>query len=163
MQQPKVPECAISGRSRTLDDTWFLLVESRWQDKIKIPQWHDRLGRRASFHSVAAAVHAQELVVRWMTTGSLGYPFARTRIEPQARAHRPRPGEVDDVDTRMGQQIAELAIHRESIHHILRDSHHFLTAILDALLQAFQRHKPESTTLNDEELAEVCGAGQGVV
>jgi hypothetical protein len=37
----------------------------------------------------------------------------------------------------MGQQLGELAIHRESIRRILRDSPHFLTAILDAPAAGF--------------------------
>ena len=154
--------CAICGQQKMNDGGWFLLTESRWQDKITILQWHDQLAGQPGVQRVCTASHAQELVVHWMTTGGLDYPFART---PERRQEVRRSKPVQDgsvVDLRGAHQIGELAIHRESIQRILRDSPHSLTAILDALLCALERTQVPSEALIDVETAVLCGTGSGV-
>lgn len=155
--QTEIQECAICGRVRTDESEWFLLIESHWQDKVTILQWHDQLASHSGVQRVCSATHAQELVVHWMTTGCLDYPFARTRPSPKAKratlVHDPR-----SVDTRGARPIGELAIHRESIHRILRESPHSLTAVLDALLGALEGStaSPEaSMKVESETLCEV--------
>lgn len=158
-------ECAICGRRRTNRDGWFLLTESRWQDKITILQWHDQLAVQQGVQRVCNASHAQELVVHWMTTGGLDYPFARTQDRNQGAQRSKCSLESRTVDLRGAQPIGELAIHRESIQRVLRDSPYSLTAILDALLCALERtHVPSETPVEVQaEEEELCGAGTGLV
>ncbi len=163
MQQARIPECAVCGRERTVEDGWFLMVASRWQDKVKILQWHDQLAPQAGIHPVCGPAHAQELVVHWMTTGSLDYPFARTRLRTSPSRRGPRMSEVAEVDTRIGCQIGELAIHRESIQRLLLESPHSLTAILDALLAALEPDGPRIEPVAAQPREELCGVGQEVV
>jgi len=62
---------------------------------------------------VACSVHhVEELVIHWMTTGSLDYPFARTA--QGFTSWRPT-GPDCRVDLSGARQIGELAVHRESI------------------------------------------------
>jgi hypothetical protein len=138
------------------------MVESRWQDKVKILQWHDELAWQAGIHRVCGAAHAQELVVHWMTTGSLNYPFALTRSDREPKSRRLTPKLPPDVDTRAGNQIGELAIHRESIQRILLESPHSLTAILDALLSALQPGQPRKRVLAEQEPEVFCRVEQEV-
>ena len=36
--------CGICGSEKsTSHDEWFLMNESRWQDRLKILRWHDQL------------------------------------------------------------------------------------------------------------------------
>ncbi len=138
--QTQESECAICGRPRTSEDGWFLLTESRWQDKITILQWHDQLAGQHGVQRVCNASHAQRLVVHWMATGGLDYPFACTKKSKTTDVQRKKYSpENRTVDLRGVRPIGELAIHRESIQRVLRDSPHSLTAILDALLGALER------------------------
>ena len=154
MQETSLPECTVCGRTRRDEPGWFLLIESRWQDKIKILRWHDMLAAQQGVHRVCRASHVQELVVHWMTTGSLDFPFAR--VKARTRHHRAVLAEAAvELDTRAGEQIGELAIHRESIQRVLRDSPLSLVAILDALLDALRQDAPaqQSSTDNLEQEA----------
>lgn len=163
--QTETLECAICGRQRTSEGGWFLLTESRWQDKITILQWHDQLAVQQGVQRVCNASHAQELVVHWMTTGGLDYPFARTQDRKQDAQRSKRSPDSRIVDLRGAQPIGELAIHRESIQRVLRDSPYSLTAILDALLCALERtHVPSEPQVEVEaEKEELCGAATGSV
>lgn len=159
--QTRISGCAICGRQRISESGWFLLTESRWQDKVTILQWHDQLASQTGVQRVCGASHAQELVVHWMTTGDLDYPFARTK--PSSLRDRARvPSGAREIDTRGVCRIGELAIHRESIHRILRESPHSLTAILDALLSALERNRPTVEAPVEVEFGELCEVGPGV-
>src|SRR5262245_60941734 len=91
-------QCALCDEPRCLtEDCWFLLVESRWQDRLKILKWDSTLALTPGFHSACCAAHAQLLVVHWMTTGSLTYPFAianSSEKEKRGRVSTTMPLEV---------------------------------------------------------------------
>src|ERR1700752_2981693 len=80
--------CAICGDERSSGETWFLVVENRWEDRIRLLRWHDGLAGREGVHRACSARHVEELVVHWMTTGSLEYPFARTALGAKAHERR---------------------------------------------------------------------------
>ena len=156
--QTQESECAICGRRRASEDGWFLLTESRWQDKITILQWHDQLAGQHGVLRVCNASHAQRLVVHWMATGGLDYPFARTKKEKSDVQRKERLPESHNVELHGARPIGELAIHRESIQRVLRDSPHSLTAILDALLCALERTQAPSEAPMDVETEVLCEA-----
>lgn len=129
--------CAICGAERSLTDAWFLIVEHRWEDKLKILQWDDRLASQPGVEHACSAKHVAELVIHWMTTGSLGYPFARI---PLGGGGSRRMLRLDSpIETLGARQIGELAVHRESMERVLTENPHALKPILDALLDALQR------------------------
>ncbi len=152
--------CRICGSKKiSAEDEWFLVCESRWQDRLKILRWHDQLAGQEGLNCACSAAHVQELVVHWMTTGSLEYPFA------YASPHEPRHSrlastviKVRDVDTSAAQQVGELSVHRESIRRVLAESPHSLTTIMDALLRALDRNKRIPTEVETEGAA-LCLAG----
>jgi hypothetical protein len=83
----------------------------------------------------------EELVVHWMTTGSLDYPFATVGHKLEGRKQRlgwilPT---VEEPDTRGARLIGELAVDRESVRRALREDPNSLQVILDELLHALQR------------------------
>jgi hypothetical protein len=67
--------CAICGEERLGGSTWFLVAEYRWDDKLKILHWSDYLAAYDGVEAACSTAHVRELVVHWMTTGSLRYPF----------------------------------------------------------------------------------------
>jgi hypothetical protein len=97
-----------------------------------------------------------------MTTGGLDYPFARTRPLPENKRSGTLLFSQGMVDTRGAQPIGELAIHRESIQRILRESPHSLSAILDALLSALQSDEPSSSAPVEIEVEELYEVGSEV-
>jgi hypothetical protein len=145
VSKPRAYACAICGEPKEGIEPWFLIADNRWQDKLRILQWNDVLAAQPGIYHACAAEHVQELVVHWMTTGSLDYPFAHVPIPGQRKAGKRAPihdeesAEDADVDTSGARQIGELAVHRESMQRVLSENPHSLTAILEALLSALRR------------------------
>jgi hypothetical protein len=141
MDSPKMQECTICGEERLAGQVWFLVAESHWEDKLKVLQWQDELARRRGIYAACSAGHVEELVVHWMTTGSLDYPFATVGVKPEKR--RQRLGSflptIEEPDTRGARQIGELAVDRESVRRALREDPESLQVILDELFNALER------------------------
>jgi hypothetical protein len=161
MEDVRVPVCAICGQERSAPDHWFLIAESRWEDKLKILQWNDRLAAHA--HCACSGAHVQELVVHWMTTGSLDYPFARVGLGLGRSAGRwPTAFWEDEVDIRGARQILELAVHRESMKRVLSESPQSLKTILDALLGALQRETRDAEAGIEAEDQAACAVSREI-
>lgn len=131
--------CVICREEHIESDGWFLLTENRWTDRVKIFGWNDLLASQPGVHAACCAGHVQQLVVHWMATGSLEYPFAESRPEHR-RSLLPRsegPAVVHaEPDVSGGKILSELAVHRESLERALLESPESLAAILRALLSA---------------------------
>jgi hypothetical protein len=136
--------CAICGKETSGDEHWLLLIDNRWQDRLKVLQWEDRLASLTGVQAVCCTEHGRELIVHWMTTGSLTYPFAEPTPLPRAhRIQRPMAFERvvdtrDDIDCDESRTIGELAIHRDSLRRVLNDNPEALRGILESLLQAVE-------------------------
>jgi hypothetical protein len=70
--------CGICGEEQTGNETRFLVAENRWEDKLTILQWNEQIASCPGIQVACGVNHVEELVVHWMTTGSLDYPFAGT-------------------------------------------------------------------------------------
>ena len=141
MNSPKMQECTICGEERRAGQVWFLVAESHWEDKLKVLEWQDELASRRGIYAACSASHVEELVVHWMTTGSLDYPFATVGLKPEKP--RQRLGSflptIEEPDTRSARQIGELSVDRESVRRALREDPESLQVILDELLNALER------------------------
>jgi hypothetical protein len=131
--------CAICGEANPDPAQWFLVTENHWEDKIKILEWNGLLARHHGIHLACCASHVQELVVHWMATGSVGYPFAQTggANSPARRwndLNKPRPV----LNTNGVRTIGELTVHRESVRRVLNENPESLKSILNALQEALQ-------------------------
>jgi len=129
--------CAICLEPRLGGDGWFLLIENRWTDRLKILGWNDRLATEPGVCAACGAEHVQQLVIHWMAMGTLDYPFAR------ARGGAKRPARQDPVvpatqepDTKGIKVFGELAVHRESLERVLSENPQSLASILLALISA---------------------------
>jgi hypothetical protein len=134
-------KCTICGDEGAAGQVWFLVAESHWEDKLKVLEWQDELARRRGIYAACSAGHVEELVVHWMTTGSLDYPFATVGLKPEKRRHR--LGDflptIEEPDTRGARQIGELAVDRESVRRALKEDPQSLQVILDELLNVLER------------------------
>jgi hypothetical protein len=132
--------CAICGEEGLSGKSRFLVAENRWEDKLAILQWDEKLVFRDGMQTACSMSHVEELVIHWMTTGSLDYPFARTTL---GSGWRQRPN--SRVDITGGRQISEPAVHRESVERLLTENPQSLQGMLDGLREALQRE-----TMGDE-------------
>ncbi len=153
--------CTICGEEKSPGQVWFLVAENRWEDKLKILRWHDRLAHREGIHRACCASHVQELVVHWMTTGSLDYPFASVAQKSENSPTWPDSvlPTAYDIGTFGAGQIGELAVHRESLGRALSENPDSLQVILDELLDALEREttrvSPDLELEEDEMLSAV--------
>ncbi len=143
MERARVLACTICGERRSIRQQWFLISEDRWGDKLKILHWDDHLAARQGVHCACSPAHLQELVIHWMTTGSLDHPFARLASQGAgSRAPRRLLAAAKDDITSRARQIGEISVHRESMQRVLSESPQSLRTILDALLSALHRDMP---------------------
>ncbi len=130
------PLCAICRQERSANQPRFLIAENTWEDKLTIMQWNDRLASRPGIQLACSIEHVEELVIHWMTTGRLDYPFARSALGMAGWRQIPTPGRVD---IRGARTIGELAVHRESLERLLMENPRSLQVVLDALLDALRQ------------------------
>lgn len=129
--------CAICGEERSPNQPRFLVAENTWEDKLTILQWNEQMASRTGIQVACSVDHVEELVIHWMTTGSLEYPFARSTLGV-AGWRRPALA-LGRVDVSGARQIGELAVHRESMERVLAENPQSLRVILDALLDALHQ------------------------
>jgi hypothetical protein len=141
MDNPSMQQCTICGDERSAGQVWFLVAESHWEDKLTVLEWRDELARRQGIYAACSAGHVEELVVHWMTTGSLDYPFATIGHKPGKRTKGRRTflPTIEAPDLRGARQIGELAVDRESVRRALKDDPESLRVILDELVHALER------------------------
>jgi hypothetical protein len=132
--------CAICGAETLGDARWFLVSQDYWHDKLRILHWNDRLAAQEGVQCACTPEHMQELVVHWMTTGSLSYPFARLAEDPEQHWLRQRVAQLAEPGCEIlgARQIGELSVHRESLQRALNENPQSLRTILDALCFALQ-------------------------
>ncbi len=152
--------CAICGDEAGAGGQRFLVAENRWEDRLTILEWSESMVLREGIQSVCCVDHVEELVIHWMTTGSLDYPFARTTLG--ARTHCGTRGSATRVDLSGVQPIGELAVHRESMERVLAENPESVRVILDALLDALRRNAVQSPNRVSPRVKppnrELCGA-----
>lgn len=139
---PRNQACTICGEEKSPGQVWFLVTESRCEDKLKVLQWHPEIAEREGMYGACCPAHVEELVIHWMTTGSLNFPFATTATNPLRIGRRVPLAFLPltvEPDTRGARQIGELAVHRESMGRLLNESPDSLQLILDELTRALQR------------------------
>ena len=128
--------CAICGEERLSGKSRFLVAENRWEDKLAILHWDEKLVSRDGIQTACSISHVEELVIHWMTTGSIDYSFANTALG-SARWRR-WAGPNTRVDLTGARQISELAVHRESVERLLTENPQSLQGMLDALQDALR-------------------------
>jgi hypothetical protein len=155
--EPRMQACTICGEAKLPAQVWFLVTESHCEDKLKILQWQEEIAERDGIYGACCPAHVEELVIHWMTTGSLDFPFATTAGPARLGRRVPLAFVAMKVepDTRGAYQIGELAVHRESMGRLLNESPDSLQLILDELTRALQSESTSDARFQSSE----CGAG----
>jgi hypothetical protein len=132
--------CTICGEERTEGQTWFLVAESHWEDKLKILGWQDELANRKGFHCACCPAHVQELVTHWMASGDMDFLLhGDEAVSDLCRWRGSALPIVAEPDTRGGREIGELAVDRESLGRAMNENPDSLLIILDELRDALER------------------------
>jgi hypothetical protein len=151
--EPQIQACTICGEEKPPTQVWFLVTESHCEDKLKILQWQEEIAGREGMYGACCPAHVEELVIHWMTTGSLDFPFATTAGPVRLGRRVPLAflPMVTEPDVRGARQIGELAVHRESMGRLLNESPESLQLILDELTRALQRESVSDTRFESSD------------
>ncbi len=139
----KNPPCSVCGLDTFRHKGWFLVIENRWLDRLKILSWHPSLARRKGVQSVCCRLHLKTLIVHWLTKAS--FRVAPTHaLPPIPIGSDPDRDEVDLGSQALGRVVGELAVHRESLSRVWTGSPQSLEYILDALITIEEEDKPQA-------------------
>jgi hypothetical protein len=69
--------CSVCGIDTFRRTGWFLVVENRWLDRLKILSWHSSLASQKDMKSVCCRQHLKTLIAHWLTQASLRLPPAQ--------------------------------------------------------------------------------------
>jgi len=139
----KNPPCSVCGLDTFRHKGWFLVIENRWLDRLKILSWHPSLARRKGVQSVCCRLHLKTLIVHWLTQASLR--VAPTQALPVIPSGcDPDRDDVDLGSQALGRVVGELAVHRESLSRVWTGSPQSLEYILDALITIEEEDKPQA-------------------
>src|ERR1019366_2486989 len=72
----KRSSCSVCGIDTFRRTGWFLVVENRWLDRLKILSWHSALASQKDMKSVCCRQHLRTLIAHWLTRASLHLPPA---------------------------------------------------------------------------------------
>jgi hypothetical protein len=136
----KRSSCCVCGLGTLRHTGWFLVVENRWLDRLKILAWHSSLASQPNMKSVCCRQHLKTLIAHWLTQASLRLPPAQIRPLPIGA-----DSNLDDLDLgpqAVGRLVGELAVHRESFSRVWSGSPAALECILDALITIAADNKP---------------------
>jgi len=131
--------CAVCGLETFRHKGWFLVVENRWLDRIKILSWHASLATQKDMKSACCREHLKALIAHWLTQASLGLA---SPYRPMPIGSDPSLADVDLGPDAAGQMVGELAVHRESFSRVWSGSPESLECILDALIGTAAESRP---------------------
>jgi len=134
--------CSVCGLDTFRHAGWFLVVENRWLDRLKILSWHSSLASQKGMKSVCCREHLKALIAHWLTQASLRLPPAHH--PPLPIGSDPTLADFDLGPHAVGRLVGELAVHRESFSRVWSGSAAALEYILDALITIGAENKPHA-------------------
>jgi hypothetical protein len=125
--------CSVCGLVTLRHERWFLVLENRWLDHLKILTWHSSLAREADVKSACSREHLKVLVAYWLEEASLRL------VSPAHQFPVPLAGIPDRLDLELdpqsaGRVIGELSVCREPLAHGWSGSPEALESILEAIV-----------------------------
>ncbi len=122
--------CAVCGLETSDHSRWFLVVENRWLDHLKVLSWHPLLAQQEGMLSVCGRQHLRTLMVNWLDRATLEL---RCAPQPPIPIISECPAETGLNLISAGRVMGELAVHREALSSAWTGSPAALEYILDAL------------------------------
>ena len=136
--------CSICGLEALHHHGWFLLVDNRWLDRLKILTWHPILAAQKDVQSACCRQHLKILITHWINESSLS--LSSTEDQPMPITSNPTRRDLELSSELAGQLLGELSVHREAFSCAWTGSQTALDCILDALIPA----EPEAQTYTME-------------
>ncbi|MFY9703953.1 MAG: hypothetical protein WCB56_18285 [Terriglobales bacterium] len=146
--------CSVCGLDTFRHKGWFLVVDNRWLDRLRILSWHPSLATQKDMKSVCCRDHLKTLIAHWLTQASLRLPpshFAPHdplrdlgHYPPMPIGSDPSLSDLDLGPDAMGRVVGELAVHRESFSRVWSGSPEALECILEALITIGAENKPHA-------------------
>ncbi|MGA9506747.1 MAG: hypothetical protein WBV31_20065 [Terriglobales bacterium] len=134
--------CSVCGLDTFRRKGWYLVVENRWLDRLKILSWHSSLAVQKDMKSVCCRQHLKTLISHWLDQASLRLPPGYN--PPLPISSDPTLTDVDLGPNGVGLLVGELAVHRQSFSRVWSGSPETLECILDALLTVGAENKPHA-------------------
>jgi hypothetical protein len=134
--------CAVCGLDTFRHTGWFLVVENRWLDRLKILSWHATLARQKDMRSVCCRPHLKALIAHWLTQASLRLPPVCD--PPMPIGSDPSLSDTDLGPDAVGRLVGELAVHRESFSRVWSGSAASLEYIVDTLISIGTENPPHA-------------------
>jgi hypothetical protein len=128
--EPRVVTCAVCGAQTDYHADWFLVVENRWLDHLKILSWHPTLADQAGIQSVCGEEHLKVLILHWLTQANLNLRNGKNTSAPILTAHSER---TEAAAATFGRLLGELAVHRNPLSRVWTGSAQTLECIVRAL------------------------------
>ena len=124
--------CTVCGLDTFRRTGWFLVIENRWLDRLRILTWHPALATQKNMKNVCCREHLKTLISHWMYQANLRLPPACS--SPMPLGSDASAAGMDLGPNAVGRLIGELAVHRESFSREWSGSAAALESILDALI-----------------------------
>lgn len=125
--------CSVCGRVAFHHAGWYLVMENRWLDRLKILSWHPSLAKQEQVRSACSREHLKVLIAYWLEEATLRLS------SPSYRPPLPLAGDGDRSEAElepqsMGRLLAELSVYREPLSGNWAGSPEALECILDAMI-----------------------------
>lgn len=133
--------CSVCGLVALRHDGWFLVMENRWLDRLKILSWHATLAKAGNVRSACSREHLKLLIAYWLEEASLRLASPACRV-PTPLAGTPENIGTDIDPKAMGCFIAELSVCREPLSRGWAGSPESLECILEALAPPETKNNP---------------------
>ena len=146
-----VSACTICGTQKKEHDIWFLITENEWQDRLDIWKWNPQTTVQQRVHALCSPWHVRELVVHWMTTGCLDYPFADLAGGSERKLKLGRA--AGNCRPRCSGHVAEIAVDRDGLARVLKDNPLLLNTILGELVTTLEMELPRNEEAEFEDEA----------
>jgi hypothetical protein len=141
----RVP-CSVCGLDTLRRDGWYVVVQNRWLDRLKILTWHRSLASQPGIKSACGREHLRFLIGLWLDQDNLRFASPEGKFVPLTSD----PGHDDDDfrdTTAAGHLVGELSVFREAFSRIWTGSPETLEAIVDALIPVDYPTRPLSNDL----------------
>lgn len=148
--RPNASTCTICGAEKKQSETWFLVTENEWQDRLNVWKWNPQMTVQQRVHALCSPWHVRELVVHWMATGCLDYPFAEAAGGSERKLKLDQAGHPR---LRCSGHLAEIAVDRDGLARVLNDNPLLLNTILGELVAVLEKELPQSEEAEIEDEA----------
>jgi hypothetical protein len=133
--------CAVCGIESNQRASWFLVVENRWLDRIRILSWHPVLAAQDDMLGVCGWQHLKTLISHWLTEADLEFQADRDHAVPITSGNQ-TPTELGPLA--LSWLVGELAVHRDTLSRAWTGSPETMACIMNALIGEVEPRSPDT-------------------